>query len=544
MISLSNAYFSALLVLLNAMISAGSENRPPNFLVIVADDLGFSDLGCYGSEIATPNLDRLAENGLRLTHFYNTGRCWPTRSSLLSGYYPQQIRRDIVPDLKSGNQGVRPKWATLLPVHLRSLGYRNYHSGKWHIDGNPLANGFDHSFEIGGGQNNFFSVKGITIDGKQIEPRDDFYVTTGAADHAIDCLQSHARDHSDKPFFQYLAFTAPHFPLHARQDDIDRYRDTYKSGWESIRKKRFEKQLRLQLHRSNSDPSTASNWEPKELSSVERELGPPYNFPDAFEKLGASEVNRPLPWDKMSEEQCSFQATKMAIHAAMVDRMDRDIGRVLEQLKGMNSYEDTIVIFVSDNGASAEIMVRGDGHEPKAPMGSASTYLCLGPGWATVSNTPFRRHKTWNHEGGIRTPMIVHWPAGLKKTGIDYSTLGHVMDIAPTLWDVASRGKPYPLAENAPKLPSHSLASVLDGTKQTLGRDCLWWIHESNRALRIEDWKIVASGEKSSWELYNLADDRAESKNLAQEQPQRLQAMVARWESLRDQYFADAKRDE
>ena len=350
-------YLLALVAFLLPLVAQGAaETRPgpPNIVFILADDLGFSDLGCYGGEISTPNLDALAAGGLRFTQFYNTARCWPWRGALMTGYYAQQIRRDEMAGVpNSGGKGVRPKWAPLLSTLLKPLGYRAYHSGKWHIDGKPLENGFDHSFEIGGGQNNYFKAGGSTEDEQQVAQTTGYYATTVAADHAIKCLQEHAEKYSAQPFFQYLCFTAPHFPLHALPEDIARYRDKYRQGWNAIAQQRHARQLPAGIvHHA--------------LPQMEREVGPPYDFPEALLKLGPGEINRPLPWQELSEEQREFQATKMAIHAAMVDRMDQEIGRVVEQLKKMGALDNTLILFASDNGASAEIMVRGDGHDRSA----------------------------------------------------------------------------------------------------------------------------------------------------------------------------------
>lgn len=358
----------SLFLLLLALPFAALRAAPPNVLVMLADDLGWSDLGCYGGEIATPNLDALAQGGVRFTQAYNTARCWPSRAALLTGYYAQHVRRDTVPGVASGggNRGLRPAWAPLVTEFLRPLGYRNYHSGKWHVDGKPSANAFDRSFEIGGGQNNFFKAPGNTVDGVPDVQTPDYYVTVATADHAVKSLREHAAQFAGRPFFHYLAFTAPHFPLHAPAEDIARYRDTYTPGWDAIAAARYERQRQMGLV-THARPA------------MERGVGPPYPFPNDIAKLGPDEVDRPLPWRELTASQQKFQAAKMAIHAAMVDRMDREIGRVIAQLKAMGAYENTLILFASDNGASAEIMVRGDGHDPAAPPGSAKTYSASGP---------------------------------------------------------------------------------------------------------------------------------------------------------------------
>ncbi len=511
--------------------SSRSPSRP-NIVVILADDLGFSDLGCYGGEIKTPNLDRLAANGLRYTQFYNTARCWPSRAALLTGYYAQQVRRDTVPGLVSGGRGTRPKWAKLLPQMLRPLGYRSYHSGKWHVDGMPLAVGFDRSYyleDVG----RYFRPRVSYLDDMklpQVDPTSGYYATNAIAQHGIDFLADHAASHRSGPFFLYLAFNAPHFPLQARADDIVRYRGRYRDGWESIRAERARRIVDLGIVSAR-------------VSDFERDVGPPYDFPDALKLLGPGEINRPLPWSSLSEQQRAFQAEKMTIHAAMVDRLDREIARVLEQLRSMGVADDTLIFFLSDNGASAEIMVRVDGHDPHAAPGSAATHLCLGPGWSTVANTPFRRHKTWVHEGGIATPLIVAWPNGIAARGELRRAPGHVIDIVPTIRELAGEGaQGTGEAPPAPARPGLSLVPdfARDGA---LKHEELWWQHEGNRAIRVGDMKLVAAGEEGRWELYDLATDRTETHDLARDHPEKVRQLARRWEDRRDEFAALARQD-
>jgi arylsulfatase len=502
----------------------------PNIVFILADDLGYSDLGCYGSEIATPNLDSLAKNGLRFTQFYNTARCWPTRSALMSGYYAQQIHRDALPEVGGGGQGVRQKWAPLLPHFLKPAGYRSYHSGKWHIDGPVLEGGFDRSLDMKN-QGNFFTAKGNSIDDVPVKvPADEkgYYATIATADHAIDCLKDHAANHASKPFLHYIPFIAPHFPLHALPEDIAKYRDKYLDGWEKLRAARFARQKEMGLTKTS-------------LSALEREVGPPYAFPDAMQKLGSGEVNRPLPWSELTDEQRRFQATKMAIHAAMIDRMDQEIGRILAQLKAMGAFENTIIFFASDNGASAEIMVRNGGHDPAAPPGSAATYLCLGPGFSSAANTPHRRHKTWVHEGGISTPLVVHWPAGIAAKGELRTTPAHVIDFVPTVLDLLDIDKPKQWqGEAIPEAPGKSLVPAF-AKDETIARDSLWWLHEDNKAIRVGDWKLVAAkGDK--WALYDLKTDRAEQHDLAAQMPEKAKELADLWQKQTDAFTALAKQ--
>ncbi|MEZ6139211.1 MAG: arylsulfatase [Zavarzinella sp.] len=497
----------------------------PNIVLILADDLGFSDLGCYGGEIATPNLDALAKNGLRFTQFYNSTRCWPSRGALLSGYYPQQIHRDKLPGVPGGGvRGIRQAWARLLPDFLRSAGYRSYHSGKWHIDGKTLDGGFDSALTINS-PGNFFTARGSLLNDVPIKPLADekgYYLTIATADHAIACLKDHAANHSNKPFFHYLAFHAPHFPLHALPEDIAKYEGKYAEGWNKLRESRFARQKELGIVNTS-------------LSALEQNVGPPYRFPDAFKKLGSGEVDRPLPWSELTQEQRTFQATKMAIHAAMIDRMDREIGRVIKQLKVMNALDNTIILFASDNGASSEIMVRDGGHDPAASPGSSASYLCLGPGFASACNTPYRRHKTWLHEGGISTPFIVHWPAGIHAKGELRTTPAHFIDFVPTVLDLTKIDKPKDWnGVPIPAAPGKSIAPAL-AKDILIERDFLWWLHDDHKAIRVGDWKLVASA-GDPWELYDMKTDRAEQHNKAREMPEKVKELSELWQKQTDSF--------
>tara|TARA_B110000037_G_scaffold187449_1_gene218036 strand:- start:1920 stop:3542 length:1623 start_codon:yes stop_codon:yes gene_type:complete len=519
-----------LILTLFVFLSSFSVAAPPNVVFILADDLGFSDVGCYGGEIKTPHLDSLAENGLRFTQFYNTARCWPTRGALMTGFYAQQVHRDRLPSGSGGGRGRRQEWARLLPDFLKPAGYRSYHSGKWHIDGKVLDAGFDRSYDTRN-QGNFFSAKGNMLDDQPVAvPEDEsgFYSTTATADHAIECLKDHAKNHAGKPFFHYVPFIAPHFPLHALPEDIEKYRDKYLAGWEAMREARFKRQKEMGITKTA-------------LSALERDLGPPYAFPDAIEKLGPGEVTRPLPWSELTEEQRRFQATKMAIHAAMVDRMDQEIGRIIGQIKAMGQFENTVIFFASDNGASAEIMVRNGGHDPKAPPGSEATYLCLGPGFSSACNTPHRRHKTWVHEGGTSTPLIVHWPAGIKAKGELRSTPGHVIDIVPTVLELAGIEKPKEWkGEPIPEAPGKSLVPALK-EDVAISRESIWWLHEGHRAVRVGDLKLVAA-EGDPWELYDLKTDRAEQNNLAAKMPEKVKELEKVWQAQTDEFTELVKK--
>ncbi len=499
-------------------VVAATPNRPPNVLLILADDLGFSDIGCYGGEIATPNLDRLAAGGLRLTQMYNTARCWPTRASLLTGYYAQQVNRDPAKQ--------RPAWAALLPELLKPAGYRSYHSGKWHVDGKVLAGGFDRSYSFDD-HNRYFTPKTHLLDDEPlpaVKPGENFYSTTTIAQHAINFLTQHRTQHPEKPFFLYLAFIAPHFPLHALTGDIERYRDRYLAGWDEIREQRWQRLRKGGIVRSD-------------LSALDPKFTPRYLKPDLLEKVGPGEIEHAVPWKTLTHEQQRFQATKMAIHVAMVDRMDREIGRVLDQLRKMGAWEDTLIIFLSDNGADASLLVRGDGHDQSAPPGSAETFLCLGPGWASAANAPFRRHKIWVHEGGIATPCIIHWPDRIRSGGKLRQSPAHVIDFVPTVLELAGVKPPEDWRGRLrPSLPGKSLTPLFK-RDTTVTRDALYWHHEGNRALRAGDWKLVSESENNGeWELYNLKRDRIESKNLAASRPDKVKQMSVRWEQLDEQF--------
>lgn len=504
----------------------------PNVLIILMDDMGYSDIGCFGGEIATPNVDQLAKNGLRFTQFYNTARCWPTRASVLTGYYAQQVRRDGFAGRGGGNRGVRPAWAPLLSTTLRPLGYRSYHSGKWHVDGLPMQNGFDHAYMLED-HDRHLAPKRHSEDDQPLPPvaeNSGYFTSTAIANHAIKCLKEHAEKHAAQPFFGYVAFTAPHFPLHAPAEDIARYRGRYTRGWDLMRDDRWQRMRSLEIGGGM-------------LSPIERDVGPPYPFPEAIEKLGPNDVNRPVPWATLTPTQREFQAVKMSIHAAMIDRTDREIGRILDQLRAMGALDNTIVFFLSDNGASAEMMVRGDGHDPAATPGSSATYLSLGPGWSSMANTPFRRHKTWVHEGGISTPLVVAWPKGISARGELRHTPGHLVDVVPTVMELVT-GKPLAMdrGSDAPRYPGKSLVPLFakDGASKS---DTIWFSHEGNRALRMGDWKIVAAGAEASWELYDLTNDRSETRNLAKEKPEKLKELVDRWTREATDYRRWAEKD-
>ncbi len=509
------------------MTSADSSARAaaarPNVMLIVMDDMGFSDPGCYGGEIETPNVDSLAENGLRFTQFYNTGRCWPSRTCMLTGYYAQQAHMDP-PD------GYKPSWQRLLPHYLRQQGYRSYHSGKWHIhnEDKPEENG---GFDISWGTD---VPMGTHFFGPEGEKK---FSSTAITGHALGCLRDHQSDHGDMPFFHYVCYTAPHFPVQAEQEDIDKYRERYDEGWDVIRERRWRRLRQMGIVDCD-------------LSDREPDLPAPWWEDEYGERFGSGEIEVGPPWDELTEEQKEFQATKMAIHAAMVDRTDREIGRLLDQLREMEEYEDTLVLFLSDNGASAEIMIRAHGHDPFAPPGSAPTHLCLGPGWSNCSNSPFRRHKIWVHEGGVATPMVASWPGGVEDCGELREDLGHCIDFMPTILELAGMDPAeIPLPDGAPPLPGKSLVPALTGSG-SVERSHLYFHHSGNRALRMGDWKIV-SGKKSTpegedegpWRLYDLSEDRCEMVDLSGDKPGKREELIRQWEHYEHSYRPDTTVD-
>jgi len=521
------AFATALFGILQSLLVHSAEPRapaPPNILVILADDMGFADAGCYGGEIATPNLDGLAARGVRFTQFYNTARCWPSRAALLTGYYPQQIRMDPP-------RGRLPEWARLLPHHLRPLGYRSYHSGKWHVNGAPrtLADGgFDRSYRLEDHDHNFSPTNHWRDDVRlpQVARGSNYYTTVAFSDFAIECLRDHAMQFPSRPFLVYLAFTVPHFPLQAPPADIARYRERYLAGWDVVRQQRFERQRQLGLVTctlSELEPATVPHWNLK--------------AEDLKERIGSNEIARARAWQSLTKDEQQFQATKMAIHAAMIDRMDREIGRVLDQVKSMGAWSNTVILFASDNGASAEFVIRGDGHDPAADPGSGGSYLCLGPGWSSAANTPFRLHKSWVHEGGIATPLIVHWPAGLAARGELRHAVGHLIDVVPTLLEIvgAAPEKKWN-GLDVPALPGRSLVPAL-ARDVAIPRDFLYFHHDHNRALRIGDWKLVSKRPGTNdYALYDLSQDRSEQINLADQNKQRVASMAERWQEVEAQF--------
>jgi arylsulfatase len=369
----------------------------------------------------------------------------------------------------------------------------------------------------------YFTQNQHQLDGQPLpKPDADYYSTTAIADYGVRFLKEHAQEHAKDPFFLYLAPHSPHFPLQAPPADIERYKDRFAEGWDTARERKHQRMRQMGLVNCPLTPLEPNMWTR-------------WNTPDAelIAKIGPGEISRAVPWSTLTAEQKKLQRTKMAIHAAMITRMDLEIGKVLKQLETMGAEHDTVILFLSDNGASSEQLIRGDGHDSSAPLGSARTHLGLGPGWSSNSNAPFRLHKSWVNEGGIASPLIVHWPNGIRDQNKLRHDPCHFVDVLSTLVDLA--GGSSTAAEGAPRLAGRSIAPAFqkDGAAP---HEFLYFNHSDNRAIRVDDWKLIATGKTGPWELYDLSKDRGEQHDLAASQPARAQKMAAMW-SARDEEF-------
>ena len=454
----------------------------PNIVLIMADDLGFADLGCYGSEIQTPNLDALAKNGLRFTQFYNTAKCHSSRVDLLTGLYCGQAGSEAM------NRG-----ATIAEL-LRPNGYFTAMSGKWHLKQEPTDRGFERYFGHLSGACNFFTGDNtFRLNGEKFEvPQDgSFYTTDAITDYGIRFIDDAIP--TEKPFFLYLAYNAPHYPLHAPKEDVMKYRGKYRGGWDKLRAERHKRQLEMGLVRSK--------W-----------------------KLSPRPDDVPA-WDSLDAEKKDWEDFRMAAYAGMVDRLDQQLGRVIAHLKEKNLFDNTLIMFCSDNGACPFERTRG---KDKMPWDPAS-YWTYDTGWAHAGNTPFRWYKQNQHEGGISSPMIAHWPAGLKaEAGSLTHQPAHLIDFMATALDLA--GASYPDKHGGRELEplqGRSLVPIFNG-EQRDAHDWLYFHFSNNRAIRQGDWKLV-SARGGAWELYNLDADRTELNNLAKSKPDKVAELKDLW---------------
>ena len=527
---------------------AAAEAPKPNIVVILSDDMGFSDLGCYGGEIHTPNLDRLGGGGLRFTQFYNTGRCCPTRASLLTGLYPHQAGIGHMMDDKGldGYRGDLNQHCLSIAQVLKTAGYSTYATGKWHVTKSagpngskhnwPLQRGFDRFYGTITGAGSFYDPATLVRDNTMISSAADelyetrpYYYTDAITDHAVRFLNDHLAEQEGQPFFLYVAYTAAHWPMHALPDDIAKYRGKYDGGYGPPRRERFARLKQAGL--------ISPLWQLSPQAGDWKEVG-----------------NKP------------WEARAMEVYAAMIDRMDQGIGRIVDHLEETGRLENTLVFFMQDNGGCAEAIGRAAGGPPVArpdsptlpPLpadalelavipkqtrdgfpvrqgegvmpGPADTYISYGRNWANVSNTPFREYKHWVHEGGISTPLIAHWPAGIFRGGELEQQPAHLIDIMATC--VAVSGAEYPREVNGQAirpLEGTSLVPAFEG--QPLKREVLYWEHEGNRAVRVGKWKLVAKGRKGPWELYDMEADRTELNDLSAAEPERVNRMAALWET-------------
>lgn len=504
----------------------------PNVVLILNDDMGYSDIGCYGGEVQTPNLDRLAAGGLRFSQFYNTARCSPSRASMLTGLHPHQtgvgiLTYDAGPEGYAGNLNQR---CVTIPQALRSNGYRTYMSGKWHVASNlteptdtwPLQRGFDEFYGTIIGAGSFYDPNTLTRGNDNAEHEahaEGFFYTDAISDQAVAYIEQHQRERPGQPFFTYVAYTAPHWPLHAHEDDIARYKGRFDKGWDALREDRLDRLVASGL--------LEAAW-----------------------KLSDRDPSQP-PWS--DAEQKAWLLRCMEVYAAQIDRMDQGIGRIVAALERLGQLNNTVIIFLADNGACAEDIPEGVtidelvnklmiarahtrsgepvhfGNDPGRMPGPENTYQSYGTAWANLSNTPFRLYKHWIHEGGIATPLIVHWPQGIKEIGGIRHAPGYLPDIMATI--LAVTGTDYPSefeGREIEPLEGQSLAPVF--ARDGIERPPMFWEHEGNAAVRIGPWKLVKRY-PLGWELYDLEADRTELHDLAAQHPERVADMARQYDA-------------
>lgn len=488
----------------------------PNIVVILVDDMGWSDIGCYGSEIPTPNLDGLAKGGLRFTQFYNTARCCPTRASLLTGLYPHQagvghMTTDAGAEFPGFRGHLQDRAVTIAEV-LRPAGYFTAMTGKWHVGQNlgvvPWERGFMRSLNAPAG--GYYFAKPTTgpagrnvkmfLNGRELDPLGpelpkNWYSTDVWTSYGLKFIDEAIA--AKQPFFLYLAHNAPHFPLQAPAEDIAKFRGRYKAGWDKLRAARHARQVESGL----VDPA----WTPAPRPEVVK----------AWASLTPQEQDR---FDEI-----------MAIYAACVHHMDKTVGDLIAGLKQRGVFDNTLILFLSDNGGNAESGPNGR-LEGRGPAGSVNSTVYCGESWAFLENTPYRRYKHYAHEGGISTPLIAHWPAGIPARGELRSQPGHLIDIMATCVDLAGANYPKEF-KGKPIIPMEGRSLIPAFENKALQREALFWEHEGNAALRVGDWKLVRLGGRGVWELYDLKTDRTEQHNLAAKHPEKVKQYAELWEN-------------
>ncbi|MEZ5387002.1 MAG: arylsulfatase [Prosthecobacter sp.] len=497
---------SILPVLLCVICGLSFAAEKPNIVVILVDDMGFSDIGCYGSEIPTPNLDALAANGLRFTQFYNTGRCCPTRASLLTGLYPHQAGVGHMTDDKGvpGYRGRLNDSCVTIAEVLKPAGYFTAMSGKWHVGQNlgvtPWGRGFDRSlnpaaggFYYGGSARYDLSLNGEPI--KADDPRlpKNWYSTDLWTTFGLKFIDEALAE--KKPFYLHLCHNAPHFPLQAPADAIEKFRGKYKAGWGVTRDRRYAKEIELGI----IDKDWAKSPRPKDV----------------------------MPWAEVPADEKERFDHLMAVYAACVYRMDQAVGDLVAGLKERGVFDNTLILFMSDNGGNAESGPKG--RTEGDPTQATSSWFC-GESWAFPQNTPFRLYKHYNHEGGIATPLIAHWPAGISAKNELRRAPAHLIDIMATCVDVGGANYPEQFNEK-PILPMEGKSLVAAFKNEPIDRDALFWEHEGNAAIRVGDMKLVRKGRNAPWELYDMKVDRTELHNLAESQPEKARELAAQWEA-------------
>ncbi len=501
--------------------SADKAAVKPNIILIMADDMGYSDIGCFGSEISTPNLDRLAEQGIRMTQFYNASRSCPTRASLLTGLYQHQAGvGDMVSDLGwPSYQGYLNDQCVTLAEALRLAGYNTYMSGKWHVGAraevHPVKRGFDRYFGLIDGAGSYFERKAYRVNQQPPRwmldtldydpPETGFYMTDAITDYAISFLEEGPSD--ERPFFLYLPYTAPHWPLHALPEDIAKYRGAYLKGWDKLRQERYERMIGMGIIDNSVKLSLRDSMSPE--------------------------------WESLPQEEREMWDLRMAVYAAMIDRLDQNIGRVIDYLTGKGILDNTMIVFIADNGGCHEpIKNRGNYLPTTAETGTRESFDAYEYPWANASNSPFRLFKHWVHEGGIASPFIAFYPQIIKGATLSDQP-AHIIDIMPTILELA--GGVYPEKHNGKTIkPMEGISLVPLFKGNSLRRfNPLFWEHEGNRAVRDGDWKLVSAydyGKKEfmKWELYNLKEDRSELNDLSEKFPEKQSEMIGKYEEWAD----------